>query len=110
MSRRPGWSAPLDQVDIAPVSHAKHRGHGDRVSQSRFWLGDDPGSGAVVHRPRCRPPTPSLGRLLQQGQVAFEPNWYQFVLPASVLAILVLAFAFIGDGVRDALDPRMQGR
>jgi ABC-type dipeptide/oligopeptide/nickel transport system permease subunit len=55
-------------------------------------------------------PTPSLGRLLQQGQVYIDPNWYQFVLPASVLAILVLAFAFIGDGLRDALDPRMHER
>lgn len=55
-------------------------------------------------------PTPSLGRLLQQGQVYIDPHWYQFVLPASVLATLVLAFAFIGDGLRDALDPRMHGR
>lgn len=55
-------------------------------------------------------PTPSLGRLLQQGQVYIDPNWYQFALPASVLAILVLAFSFIGDGLRDALDPRMQDR
>jgi ABC-type dipeptide/oligopeptide/nickel transport system permease subunit len=53
-------------------------------------------------------PTPSLGRLLQQGQVYIDPDWYQFVLPATVLALLVLVFAFVGDGLRDAFDPRMR--
>jgi ABC-type dipeptide/oligopeptide/nickel transport system permease subunit len=53
------------------------------------------------------PPTASLGRLIQQGQIYLDPHWYQFFLPAAVLATLVLAYAFVGDGVRDALDPRM---
>lgn len=53
-------------------------------------------------------PTPSLGRLLQQGQVYIDPDWYQFALPAAVLALLVLVFAFVGDGLRDAFDPRMR--
>ncbi|HEU5424532.1 MAG TPA: ABC transporter permease [Nitrolancea sp.] len=53
-------------------------------------------------------PTPSLGRLIQAGQVYIDPFWYQFVFPAVVLAIMVLAYAFIGDGLRDALDPRSQ--
>jgi ABC-type dipeptide/oligopeptide/nickel transport system permease subunit len=52
------------------------------------------------------PPTPSLGRLIQQGQAYIDPNWYQFFLPATFLALMVLAYAFIGDGIRDALDPR----
>ena len=54
------------------------------------------------------PPTPSLGRLIQAGQVYIDPFWYQFALPAGFLAVLVLAYAFIGDGLRDALDPRQQ--
>ncbi len=54
------------------------------------------------------PPTPSLGRLIQAGQVYIDPFWYQFALPAGFLALLVLAYAFIGDGLRDALDPRQQ--
>ncbi len=53
-------------------------------------------------------PTPSLGRLIQAGQVYIDPFWYQFLFPAVVLALLVLAYAFIGDGLRDALDPRQQ--
>jgi len=51
-------------------------------------------------------PTPSLGRLIQAGQAYIDPFWYQFLFPAIVLALLVLAYAFIGDGLRDALDPR----
>ncbi len=55
-------------------------------------------------------PTPSLGRLIQAGQIYIDPFWYQFVFPAAVLAIMVLAYAFIGDGLRDALDPRANER
>jgi len=55
-------------------------------------------------------PTPSLGRLIQAGQAYIDPFWYQFLFPAMVLALLVLAYAFIGDGLRDALDPRQQHR
>ncbi len=55
-------------------------------------------------------PTPSLGRLIQAGQVYIDPFWYQFLFPAVVLALMVLAYAFIGDGLRDALDPRQQHR
>lgn len=53
------------------------------------------------------PPTPSLGRMIQGGQLYVDPFWYQLAIPGAILAMLVLAFAFIGDGLRDALDPRM---
>lgn len=53
------------------------------------------------------PPTPSLGRMIQGGQLYIDPYWYQLAIPGGILAMLVLAFAFIGDGLRDALDPRM---
>lgn len=53
-------------------------------------------------------PTPSLGRLIQAGQIYIDPFWYQFLFPAVVLAIMVLAYAFIGDGLRDAFDPQQE--
>jgi ABC-type dipeptide/oligopeptide/nickel transport system permease subunit len=53
------------------------------------------------------PPTASLGRMIQGGQLYIDPYWYQLAIPGAILAILVLSFAFIGDGLRDALDPRM---
>jgi len=52
------------------------------------------------------PPTASLGQMIQGGQLYIDPYWYQFLVPGTALAILVLAFAFIGDGLRDAMDPR----
>lgn len=52
------------------------------------------------------PPTASLGRMIQGGEQYVDPYWYQLVVPGTILAILVLAFAFLGDGLRDALDPR----
>lgn len=52
------------------------------------------------------PPTASLGQMIQGGQLYIDPYWYQFLVPGTALAILVLAFAFIGDGLRDAIDPR----
>ncbi len=53
------------------------------------------------------PPTSSLGRMIQGGELYVDPYWYQLVVPGAILAVLVLAFAFVGDGLRDALDPRM---
>jgi len=52
------------------------------------------------------PPTASLGQMIQGGQLYIDPFWYQFLVPGTALAVLVLAFAFIGDGLRDAIDPR----
>lgn len=52
------------------------------------------------------PPTASLGQMIQGGQAYIDPFWYQFLVPGAALAILVLAFAFVGDGLRDAVDPR----
>jgi ABC-type dipeptide/oligopeptide/nickel transport system permease subunit len=52
------------------------------------------------------PPTASLGQMIQGGQLYIDPYWYQFLVPGTALAVLVLAFAFIGDGLRDAIDTR----
>jgi ABC-type dipeptide/oligopeptide/nickel transport system permease subunit len=56
------------------------------------------------------PPTASLGQMIQGGQLYIDPFWYQFLVPGTALAVLVLAFAFIGDGIRDAFDPRQSDR
>ncbi len=55
-------------------------------------------------------PTPSLRRLIQAGQIYIDPFWYQFLFPTIVLALMVLAYAFIGDGLRDAFDPQQERR
>jgi oligopeptide transport system permease protein len=52
------------------------------------------------------PPTASLGRLVNDGYAFREVNLWLVVFPAAVIGILMLCFTFLGDGLRDALDPR----
>ena len=48
--------------------------------------------------------TPSWGSMVQEGYAAFAfPHLMLF--PAAAIAVLMLAFTFVGDGLRDALDP-----
>lgn len=54
------------------------------------------------------PPRPSWGQMVGQYFTYLEAYWYLAVLPAIAIAIVMLAFTFFGDGLRDALDPRMQ--
>ena len=55
-----------------------------------------------------QPPEFSLGSLLSAGQatMAFYP--YQLLFPSIVLCLLVLSFNLLGDGLRDALDPKLR--
>lgn len=52
------------------------------------------------------PPAVSLGGLVQTGYNDIQRNVWAVVFPASAIALLMLSFTFIGDGLRDALDPR----
>ena len=54
-----------------------------------------------------QPPTPDLGALVFSGAQHIDINWIESIAPATMLAILVVAFAFLGDGLRDAIDPRV---
>ncbi len=54
------------------------------------------------------PPTASLGRLIADGYTYIQTNVWIAVFPASTIAVLMLCFTFLGDGLRDALDPRMR--
>ena len=52
------------------------------------------------------PPTASLGVLISDGYRYIQVNIWVVTFPAAVIAILMLCFTFLGDGLRDALDPR----
>ena len=54
------------------------------------------------------PPTPTWGKMVLDGYEAIYAAPLQVVFPACAIAITMLAFTFIGDGLRDALDPRMR--
>lgn len=56
------------------------------------------------------PPTPSWGAMISEGAPAIRTYPFQALFPAAALFLLMFAFNFLGDGLRDALDPRMRGR
>ncbi|MBN1429938.1 MAG: ABC transporter permease [Anaerolineae bacterium] len=55
------------------------------------------------------PPTPSWGSMISDGATVIRSYPHQALFPALALAITMFAFNFLGDGLRDALDPRLRG-
>lgn len=53
-----------------------------------------------------QPPNPSLGTMIADGQEYIYSGWWVSALPGVVIVLAVLAFNFLGDGLRDALDPK----
>src|SRR5229473_2978426 len=53
-----------------------------------------------------QPPGSSIGLMIAQAQNLVDTHPWEILLPSGVLAIIVLAFSFLGDGLRDAFDPR----
>jgi ABC-type dipeptide/oligopeptide/nickel transport system permease subunit len=56
--------------------------------------------GAGIAKPR-----PSLGQMVAEGGQNISYYWHLAFFPALVLALIILAFAYVADGLRDALDP-----
>jgi oligopeptide transport system permease protein len=54
------------------------------------------------------PPTPSWGQMVGENQQFLRSYWHLCVFPSIAIAITMLSFTFLGDGVRDALDPKME--
>jgi peptide/nickel transport system permease protein len=52
------------------------------------------------------PPQASWGQMIAEATPIFSTAWWYFVFPGAALVLTVLAFNLLGDGVRDALDPR----
>lgn len=55
------------------------------------------------------PPTPSWGIMISDGSRTIGSYPYQALFPALALFSIMFAFNFLGDGLRDALDPRLRG-
>ncbi|GGI04515.1 ABC transporter permease [Egicoccus halophilus] len=54
------------------------------------------------------PPTPALGLLINEGRSSMQTQWWLVVMPGVAIVAIALAINFIGDGLRDALDPTQQ--
>jgi ABC-type dipeptide/oligopeptide/nickel transport system permease subunit len=55
------------------------------------------------------PPTPTWGNMLAGALTSLVPHWWLVLFPGLAITLTVLAFNLFGDGVRDALDPRLRG-
>lgn len=53
-----------------------------------------------------KPPTPTLGNILTNSVNYADSDWTYFLFPGLMIAIIVLSFNLLGDGLRDALDPK----
>ncbi|NBO39188.1 ABC transporter permease [bacterium] len=53
-----------------------------------------------------RPPTPEWGAMLAEGKADFYQAWWTLVFPGAAIFLTVLSLNMLGDGLRDALDPR----
>lgn len=57
-----------------------------------------------------QPPNPSWGRMLNDAQTFLSRAPYLAIFPGAAIALSVLAFNLLGDGLRDLLDPRQKER
>jgi peptide/nickel transport system permease protein len=55
-----------------------------------------------------QPPDPSWGRMLSEGRSYFRQSAWMGIFPGLAIMLTVMGFNFLGDGLRDALDPRLK--
>ncbi len=56
-----------------------------------------------------QPPSPSWGNILTEGRTYIFDAWWLTLFPGLAILITVLAFNLVGEGLRDALDPKLRG-
>lgn len=54
-------------------------------------------------------PTPAWGLMVAQGKDFLSSSPHMLFFPGAAIFVTVMAFVFVGDGLRDALDPRLRG-
>jgi len=54
------------------------------------------------------PPMASLGTMCNDALSTLRSSPYQLFLPALAICLTMIAFNFVGDGLRDALDPKLR--
>lgn len=57
----------------------------------------------------AQPPIPEWGALLSQARASMRTAWWLTAFPGMAIMLTVLSMNLIGDGLRDALDPRLRG-
>ena len=54
------------------------------------------------------PPMPTWGRMLAEGRVYITDAWWLVTFPGLAIMVTILSINLLGDGLRDALDPRLR--
>jgi len=57
-----------------------------------------------------QPPDPSWGRMLSEGRAYFRQSLWMGIFPGFAIMLTVMGFNFLGDGIRDVLDPHMKNK
>jgi oligopeptide transport system permease protein len=57
-----------------------------------------------------QPPRASWGSLIADGQKYIRSDTHLIIFPAIAIALALISFTFLGDGLRDALDPKLKGK
>jgi len=57
-----------------------------------------------------QPPTPEWGAMVSEGKALLGTAWWISAFPGLAILMLSLAFNMVGDGLRDALDPKLGRR
>jgi len=56
----------------------------------------------------AQPPIAEWGRMVSDGRIYLMRAWWVTVCPGLAIALTVLGFNLLGDGIRDALDPKLR--
>jgi len=56
----------------------------------------------------AQPPSPEWGAMVAQGRNYVFNYWWMSIIPGTTIFLVTLGFNFLGDGIRDALDPRIR--
>jgi len=58
----------------------------------------------------AQPPLPEWGAMISRGRVFILDQWWVATMPGFAIIIVSLGFCFLGDGLRDVLDPKQRGK
>jgi peptide/nickel transport system permease protein len=58
----------------------------------------------------AQPPMPEWGSMIAQGRAYILSYWWVGTFPGLAITITVAGYVFLGDGLRDLLDPKLRGK
>ena len=79
---------------------------GPWIASGRIF--DTRGGDPLIPGSRRPSPTPSWGSIVADGRSYLATAWWGFVIPGIAIFLVVMAFNFAGDWIRDRLDPRLR--